>query len=614
VSRPLRYTFILALTTAATVLAAAGGWRYARASAPVNGPIILISIDTLRADHLPAYGYRAIKTPAIDTLAADGVLFERAYAHATLTWPSHAALLTGRLPTENGVRTEAAALGPGERLLPQMLHDRGYATAAIVGDAFDADSGINRGFDMIEEDSGQDADRAAARWLDDHGRSRAFLFFHVDETKRPYDDGVSAADAIVGVLVRYLKSHQLYDRSTIILLSDHGEGLGDHGEDGHGLLLEEETIHVPLIVKQESNEGAGRRVKDLVQLIDVAPTVLDLIKSPGGGSLPGRSLKPLLDGSGTLAPAAVYSEAMYAKNRFGWGELVATTDEHGRVVRVVPGPDGAPAVDPREKAALVETIRRAESRADAHRWTEAVTLMQEAVAAEPEMADLWAQLASYATIVGRLDTALDAYWHVTMLDNGPRGYLGAASTLLKQQKPRDAAAQAAIALDLATNDAEAADAHELLARIAIARRDPDAARAEAVLAQQADPKRPLKAFVDGRLLYDQGKYTDAIAPFEAALAATRESKVSVADLHYLAGDTYAHLNRPGDAEAQFKAEIEAAPSSVRARVALVSLYRAADRGADADHVIEAMTREVPTPESSQAAARLLARGRRATGK
>ena len=103
-SRPFRFTFILILAAVGTVLAAAGGWRYVRASAPVSGPIIIISIDTLRADHLPAYGYKKVRTPAIDALAADGVLFERAYSHAPQTLPAHAAIFSGRLPFETGVR------------------------------------------------------------------------------------------------------------------------------------------------------------------------------------------------------------------------------------------------------------------------------------------------------------------------------------------------------------------------------------------------------------------------------------------------------------------------------------------------------------------------------
>src|SRR5688572_24674326 len=116
-----------------TSLAAVGGWRYARASAPLSGPIIVISIDTLRADHLPAYGYKNVRTPAIDALARDGVVFERAYSHAPLSLPAHASLLSGRLPFETGVRDDDGfAVKAGERLLPQMLRDRGYTTAGVV--------------------------------------------------------------------------------------------------------------------------------------------------------------------------------------------------------------------------------------------------------------------------------------------------------------------------------------------------------------------------------------------------------------------------------------------------------------------------------------------------
>src|SRR5207253_4405310 len=121
---------ILSLVTLGTGMAAVGGWRYARASAPVSGPIILISIDTLRADHLPAYGYRKVKTPAIDALAADSVVVDRAYTHATDTMPPHVSLLSGLLPFETGVRSnDGFAVKPSERQLRQLLRERGYATA-----------------------------------------------------------------------------------------------------------------------------------------------------------------------------------------------------------------------------------------------------------------------------------------------------------------------------------------------------------------------------------------------------------------------------------------------------------------------------------------------------
>ena len=308
-ARPLRFTFILILAALGTGLAALGGWRYARASAPVNGPIVVISIDTLRADHLPVYGYRKGHTPAIDELARDGVVFERAYSHSPQTLPAHASLLSGRLPFETGVRDNLGFVIKGsERLLPQLLRERGYATGGIVSAyVLRKETGISQGFDFFDGEmppgsperlvgqvkrDGSESEAIAEHWLDSLGSSRAFLFLHLYEPHKPYtpavrfaglapyDAQIAYADEIVGRLVRYLKTHQLYDRSTIVLLSDHGEGLGDHGEQEHGLFVYGEAVHVPLIIKQAGGAGAGRRVSDLVQHLDLVPTVLDLAKAP----------------------------------------------------------------------------------------------------------------------------------------------------------------------------------------------------------------------------------------------------------------------------------------------------------------------------------------------
>jgi arylsulfatase A-like enzyme/predicted Zn-dependent protease len=353
--RPFRRTLILASVALGTALSAAGGWRYARASAPLNGPIIIISVDTLRADHLPAYGYQKVKTPAIDLLAANGVVFERAYSHTPQTLPAHTALLAGRLPFDTGVRDDVnGVVKRGERLLPQLLRERGYSTGAMVSASLlGKNSGINQGFDFFDdqmpfnpdaplvtprERDGAKAEEIAEHWLDSVGTSRAFLFLHINEPHRPYapperfaqyspyDGEIAYADEIVGRLIHYLKTHQLYDRSTIVLLSDHGEGLGDHGEQEHGLFVYDETIRVPLIVKQEGNAGAGRRVSDLVQHVDVVPTILDLVKAPNPGNLRGRSLKPLLDGTDRLPEQPVYAEALYAHNVFGWAPLTTLTN------------------------------------------------------------------------------------------------------------------------------------------------------------------------------------------------------------------------------------------------------------------------------------------------
>ena len=359
-SRPFRYTFILVLVALGTCLAAVSGWRYARASAPVNGPIILISIDAVRRDHLPAYGYQHLKTPAIDTLATDGVVFEHAYSHVPQTLPAHASLLTGRLPFETGVRDGVGFSVPaGERLLAEMLRDRGYATAGVVSSfLLREETGISQGFTFFDAKmatgdepldglrrDGVDAERVAERWLDSVGTPRAFLFLQLDGphgattrsesfgSESSYDAAIANADEVVGGLLHYLKAHQLYDQSTVILVADHGEGLGDHGEETHGLLVYEEALRVPLIIKPPAGEGAGRRVRSLVQHVDLVPTILDLAKAPIPGNLHGRSLTPLLDREGIIANVPVYSESLFGLYHFGWAPLTSLTDGRYQYIR-----------------------------------------------------------------------------------------------------------------------------------------------------------------------------------------------------------------------------------------------------------------------------------------
>jgi len=707
VSRPIRFTFILGLAALATVLAAAGGWRFARASAPLSGPIIVVSIDTLRADHLPAYGYAGVKTPAIDALAADGVVFERAYAHAPQTLPAHAAMLTGRLPFEIGVRDNVGfSVKSSERTLAQMLRDRGYATGAVVSTfALRKETGIAQGFDFFDGEmpaqalpgtvgrlkrDGQASEAIAEHWLQSIGSSRALLFLHIDEPHRPYalperfadlpeyDASIAYSDEIVGRLVKYLKSHQLYDRSTIVLLSDHGEGLGDHGEQEHGLLLYDEAVRVPLIIKQESNAGAGRRAAAVVQHVDLVPTILELVKTSIPGNLRGRSLKPLLDGTGVLPAKPVYSEALYGRYQFGWSEIAAITDLRYRYLRgareelydlqrdpreqhnLADDPAAAAPLralraeakrlagaakatepsdeisadarerlqalgylggasfaeqdaaadarpDPREKVATLERYRAAMRLAGERRWHEAITALQRIAADEPELPGLWSQAAGFAARIDRHDLAVDAFRHyVALRPSAPEGYLGAASGLLKLRKLEEARTQAMRAVEV-TPDADKRStvaAHELLARIAVSRRDAEAAREEAGLAHDADPRLPMPSFVAARLAYDQGHFEDALPLFEQALEEQKKGGAPLADLHYYAADTYARLDRESESEAQYLAELRDFPYHLRARAGLATLYHVTDRSDAAAAAIAEMTDVVPTPEAYALAARL----------
>ena len=705
-ARPLRFTVILALVAIGTALAAVGGWRYARASAPVNGPIVLISIDTLRADHLPAYGYTKVRTPAIDALAADGVVFEHAYSHVPMTLPAHTALLSGRLPFETGVRDNVGfTVKPTERLLPEMLRDRGFATGGVVSAyVLRKETGIARGFDFfdgemppaspeepigqVQRDGGQ-SEAIAEHWLDSIGTSRAFLFLHLYEPHKPYtpparfsqyapyDGEIAYADEIVGRLVKYLKAHQLYDRSTIVLLSDHGEGLGDHGEQEHGLFLYDEAIHVPLIIKSAGGEGAGRRVADVVEHVDIVPTILDLVKAPIPGNLSGRSLKPLLDGSSDHLPArSVYSETLYPRYHFGWSELTALTDDQysyikapreelydlkndprerdniaadrvqarqalrGALDRLVAGvPIETPAAisadararlqalgyvgsqsdvsaapgdelpDPKDKREILEQYRAAVDLAAERKWVQGIGVLQQILAADPGMADVWDQLATFAIRAGRFDQAIDAYKHyIELKPAGPEGYIGAAETFLHLRKLDEAGEHADLAVQMADEAKDVrqqAAAHELLARIALQRKDADAARKEAALAHAADPSVPMGPYVDGRLLYDQGKYDEALPFFAQAEAALKKNGgLQIPDLHYYAGDSLGRLERYPEAEREFLDEIRYFPQNTRARAGLAMLYAATDRGDAAAKVIGDMMRLSPTPESYALAARL----------
>jgi len=608
-------------------LAAAGGWRYARASAPVPGPVILISIDTLRADHLPAYGYRGVSTPAIDMLARDGVVFEHAYTHSTQTRPAHAALMTGRLPSENGVRDdEGAGLGTDERPLAQMLRDRGYATGGIVSSGLvGRPTGLARGFDFFDgpvtDRSLSDGDlppwllrrngiktaEVAERWLGGLSTTRLFLFLHLDDVRAPrlatYDEAVATADAAAGRFIRYLKAHQLYDQSTILLVSDHGEGLGEHGEQEHGLLVSPEQIHVPLIVKPAAGVGAGRRIKDVVQLIDVVPTVLDLVKAPGPGNLRGRSLKPLTEGPASLPPVTVVSESVYGHNRFGWSELVAESSAERERVRMKP----ETAADPREKTAVSEDYRTALRLAAEHRWLDAIDALQKITRVEPEAMAPWTALANVAMLAERYDTAKTAAEHVVDLaPDDPAPLVRAARIALAARKLDDAAASAQQAIDLGSKNKSAnADAHTVLALVALARKDADTAHSEARDAQQADPARALPAYVDARLLVDDGNDADALAILEKVDATSDKTPATpLMNLKLLTGEVLVRSDRAAEAEPFFVGELRDFPHNLNARAALATLYQMSGQTDEAAMTVADLVRITPSPEAYALAAKL----------
>jgi arylsulfatase A-like enzyme/Flp pilus assembly protein TadD len=345
---------VLAVALAAVPLLVVFSGRLFRAGSPrpaADLNVLLITLDTTRADRLGCYGHKPARTPALDALAARGVRFENAYCEVPLTLPSHATILTGLNPYRHGVHNNGNyALSPGHTTLAEVLKARGYATAAFAA-SFSVDSrfGLDQGFDAYDDvfepaapfkpvNSERRADRVFAAfkaWFEKHAGGRFFAWVHFYDPHFPYDppeeyarefradpyDGeVAFMDKYVGELVRLLESEGLLDRTLIVAAGDHGEAFGEKVEEGHGLFLYEMSLRVPFIV---SGPGLprGLAVPGEIGLVDITPTVLDLLGVKPASALDGRSLAPALRGK-KVPPADIYLETFYPRENYGWSELV----------------------------------------------------------------------------------------------------------------------------------------------------------------------------------------------------------------------------------------------------------------------------------------------------
>jgi hypothetical protein len=327
----------------------AGLLLWAGAALAQQPPVILISIDTLRADRLSSYGYRGAQTPGIDGFAEHGTLFANADCQAPLTLPSHTSLFTSTYPFENRIQENAEPVPAGAVTLAGVLRAHGYKTAAFIGAVFlEARMGLNQGFDFYDSPfdfrvfspmsgeiffgaragnpmgvrdrrDGALVVRAATQWLAaNHGAQPVFVFLHLFDMHLPYngsyDAQVSYVDQLMAGFRQALVRGGWWDRSLVIFLSDHGESLGEHGEASHGYFIYESTLHVPLIVHWPDRAPLPARVEQAVALLDVAPTILDYLHLPAPASFAGRSL---LD----RTPRPVVAESTHAFDAFGWSPL-----------------------------------------------------------------------------------------------------------------------------------------------------------------------------------------------------------------------------------------------------------------------------------------------------
>ena len=353
--------------------------------APSVGPdqlnIVLITIDTLRADRLSSFGSE-VETPNLDRLASQGVLFTNTATTVPFTFPAHSSIMTGTYPPFHGVRENVGYyLGEENRTLAQTLGEAGWDTAGFVS-AFVLDSrwGIGRGFDHYFDDfdlgafedanlgsvqrPGTETIEAALEWLDRRENSAEseqnpfFLWLHLFDPHdpytppepyrsqypgRPYEAEVAYTDGLVGRFIDELENRNLLERSVLMLTADHGEGLGDHGETFHGYFVYDSTVHVPFILRLPEQVKAGKRVEEAVSHVDIAPTILDLVGQGVPERMQGRSLLSTLSDSsdtpsGDRFPAEVYTESFYPLLHYGWAPLRALRSEKYKYIEA-PNPE-----------------------------------------------------------------------------------------------------------------------------------------------------------------------------------------------------------------------------------------------------------------------------------
>ncbi len=671
----------------AFAVVAGAGCRARDAGSWPEAPVVLVSIDTLRADRLPLYGYERGATPHLDALGRESLVFDDVYSHCPLTLPAHASMLTGLLPPRHGVRDNAGfTLEPGARTLASRLSRAGWATGAAVSSyVLRAGTGIAQGFERYDDAIDRDASRedmaeqqrdgavavdTLLRWIETQGERRFFAFLHLYEphtpyappppyrerfADRPYDGEVAYADALVGRLLDRLRARGLLDRAIVAVTSDHGEGLGDHGEQEHGFFLYREAVRVPLVLRLPGGARGGTRVRGAVAQVDLPATLLDLVSVPADG-MDGVSLRPAFGGRGPGRP--VYSETFLPRYHFGWSELLSATDDRYRYIRAprpelydlkadpgektdrvadlaatsaalgawlaerashsVPAPSPVDAAtrkklealgyvggggaelssstgglaDPKDKIPVLEAFKRAVARRREGRDEQAVAELRAVLADSPGMLDAWETLGLSLARLGREAEAIRALERAIAIDPAsPAAHLALARVHALAGRP-----------DLVETHAEAAtargpgEAYELLAELRLRQGRLEEAAECARRSLAADSRRVVGHVVLGTVARRAGRCEDAIAEYRrAAEGQTGHHGLVVPGIRSGMADCLARLGREAEAEREFQAEIATIPHSRDGRLGLATLYRSQGRDAEARRALEGVVAAHPRP-------------------
>jgi len=694
VALPVTLTLALALA----LVAPSAGCRPRGGGGAVKtpgAPIVVISVDTLRSDRLPFYGYGKVETPSLSALRADSILYERAYTSVPLTLPAHVSLFTGLLPDRHGVHDNLGyTVRADVPLLAELLRKGGYATGGAVSSiVLKGSSGVSRGFDLWDDSvvptrpnqalnrvqrPGGEAEASLETWVDGVKEKPFFAFLHLYEPHSPYEppepfrsryadayDGeVAAADAIVGKFLDFLRARGIYDRALVVFLSDHGEGLGDHGENEHGVFLYREVLQVPLLVKLPKRIATGpASLSTPVQLTDVYTTIAEAA-GVEGFARPAGTVSLLDAARGVPVPSRrLYAETFFPRIHFGWSELRSLLDDRWHYIEAPrselydlaedPGEkkDLAPALPPPFRAMRIEMEKlRSEFRAPGAvdpeaakqlaslgylssgatagagplddpkdhigtvqemkdalgdlmegRPARAVERTDKLLSDNPRMLDIWELRSQALSHLGRTDEAIAALKKtVELAPPGSTHYVRLLADELLDLGRIDDAIRHA---ELAKKLGDPAG-DEILARALLAKGDLAGAEqaARASLASPSDGNR-------GYLVLAGIEVRRGALP--RALELTREAEASgreghrISGLHALRGDILARMGRAAEAENEFVEEIRFHPAELGAWSSLVLLQAAQENRADAVKTAESMIESVPGVESYVAAVRVL---------
>jgi arylsulfatase A-like enzyme/Tfp pilus assembly protein PilF len=555
-------------------IAVAGGVWALRSAAPGPPNVVLITLDTLRADHLGAYGATVVRTPHLDRLAAQGVLFEQVMSSAPLTLPSHSSIMTGQFPPLHGVRDNGGFfLGPAQVTLAEVLTGRGYQTGAAVG-AFVLDSkwGLDQGFSTYQDDfdltnvkamslasvarpGNEVVDRAIA-WMAKVAHERFFAWIHLydphapyaspepyrgDYRGHPYRGAVAFTDAQVGRVLSFLDEKGLARDTVVVVTADHGEGLGEHGEETHGFFVYESSMRVPLIVRAPGLGGMPRRVGQPVRSVDIMPTVLDLVGAAPPQGIAGRSLRPLLTGEANTLPLDGYGEAMYPLHHYGWSELTTLRSDRYKLIDA-PRPELYDLErDPGERTNLF-----AERRSVAEAMLGEIRRQKRAMAAGApetrESATVDPETRSRLAALGYVGTFVATAGGPTSDRADPKDKIGLFNLMTT-------------ARDIAKSGDPGTEAIAMLRRVV------------------ADDPNVIDAwFMLGNEYFKAGKFPDAVDQFRRALALKPDYDLAIINM----ANAYRRMGREDAALAGYERYIQIDPKNAFVRYQIGEIYR--DRG------------------------------------